>query len=79
MWTVVTHATGEPFTLGGRLVVHDNRAELEWLIPTHPTRKLPGRTPEEVSARLGIPVMRLRDHPDLAGIQWPLRREDFVR
>lgn len=78
MFILVQHANGEPFTCDGRIVVHDNRPEMEWLVPTHPVREIPGRTPEEVEARLGIPVMRLRDHPDMAGVRWPLRREHFV-
>lgn len=78
MWTVVQHASREPFTFGGRVIVHEDRTELEWLIPTHPVVELPGRTPEEVAARLGVPVMNLRDHPDMGPVKWPLDRKDFV-
>lgn len=79
MYVLVQHASGEPFTFRGRVLVHGTREDLEWLVPTHPVREVPGRTPEEVQARLGVPVMQLRDHPDMAGIRWPLKKEDFRR
>ena len=78
MWANVTHGSREPLTYGGRVLVHDSREELAWLIPTHPVVELPGRTPEEVAARLGVPAMAWKDHPDMAGIRWPLDRRDFV-
>jgi hypothetical protein len=78
MFAPVTHGGREPFTFQGRVVVHGDRAELEYLIPTHPVVELPGRTPEEVAARLGVPVMPLKDHPDMASVRWPLDRRDFV-
>jgi hypothetical protein len=78
MWTIVQHGNGEPFTFQGQVIVHDSRAELEFLIPTHPAREIPGRTPEEVAARLGLPAMSLKDHPDMAAVQWPLDRRRFV-
>jgi hypothetical protein len=78
MYAVVTHGGREPFSWGGRVLVHGDRAELEWLIPTHPVVELKGSTPEEVAERLGRPVMLWADHPDMAGIRWPLRRKDFL-
>jgi hypothetical protein len=77
MFVSVTHHGGEPFTFRGALVVHDSREELEWLVPTHPVREIPGRTPGEVAARLGVPVLALKDHPDMASVRWPLKKEDF--
>ncbi len=76
-WWVAVSSTGEPYSLGGALLVHDDRAELEFLIPDRRTQSVSGRCPEEVAARLGRPVMRLRDHPDMADVRWPLNREDF--
>lgn len=78
MFALVTNRQpAEPFTFRGRVLVHGDRAELEWLIPTHPVVELPGRTPEEVAARLGCPVMLLKDHPDMAAVSWPLDRRRF--
>lgn len=77
MWVLVQHGNGEPFTFGGRLIVHGSREELEFLVPTHPAREVPGRSPEETAARLGIPTMALKDHPDMAAVQWPLDRRRF--
>lgn len=77
MFILVQHANQEPFTFRGRLVVHDSRAELEFLVPTHPVREVPGRTPEETAARLGIPTLALKDHPDMAAVRWPLDRRSF--
>jgi hypothetical protein len=59
-------------TYQGRVIVHNDRAEMEFLFPnTRVTRVSDGD--------LGQPVMRLRDHPEVValGIQFPLRRGDF--
>jgi hypothetical protein len=78
MYAVTTRRQpAEPFSFGGRVLVHGDRAELEYLIPTHPVVELPGTTPEEVAARLGVPVMLWKDHPDMAAITWPLDRRRF--
>lgn len=78
MFAVVTHGTREPFSFGGRILLHASRPELEWLIPTHPVVELNGDSAEAVAARLGVPTMLWKDHPDMAGIRWPLDRKDFV-
>lgn len=70
--------SGELYSLNGRVLVHDNRAELEWLMPQTKTVPLPGETVTDVAARLNRPVMLWKDHPDMAGIAWPLRRKDFL-
>ncbi len=69
--------SGELYSLGGRVLVHDTAGDLEWLIPGLQTVKLPGSTPEEVASAIGRPTMPWRDHPDMAGIRWPLDRRDF--
>lgn len=69
--------TGEPLSWRGRVLVHDGpAAEVEFILPTVRTVEVAGPT-ERVAARLGRPVMRLRDHPDLASVRWPLDRRDF--
>lgn len=67
LWAIKTLA-GDVFTLGGKVIVHGNRAELEFLFPHRQFADM------ECSA---LPMMRLWDHPDMAGIRFPLHREDF--
>lgn len=70
--------SGELMSKGGRVLVHGDRAELEWLIPGSPTVALKGDTVEEVAGHLGRPVMLWKDHPDMGPVRWPLNREDFM-
>lgn len=67
LWALET-ASGDVFTLGGAILVHENRAELEFLFP--------GRTAKEVTGTR-LPTRPWRNHPEMDGIRWPLRREDF--
>jgi hypothetical protein len=67
LWALET-ATGDVFTRRGAILVHDNREELEFLFP--------GRRAKEVTGTR-LPTARWRDHPDMASVRWPLRREDF--
>ncbi len=65
-------STKELISFQGRVLVHDNVRELEWVF----------RGPVEViqiSARFASerPVMRLKDHPDMASCTWPLNQADF--
>lgn len=70
--------TGQPLSLGGRYLVHDGSAEeLAFLMPTVRHARIPASTAEEASAKLGVPVMLLREHPNLTGITWPLDRRQF--
>lgn len=65
--------SGQLLSYRGRVLIHDNREELQWLFPgTRVVRVSDGD--------IGQPVMPLAWHPDLqaAGITFPLRREDFV-
>ncbi|HET9234929.1 MAG TPA: hypothetical protein VFP10_12380 [Candidatus Eisenbacteria bacterium] len=74
---LVTARSGEPFSFRGKVILHDGpAAEVEYILPTVRTVEVRGPA-ERVSARLGRPVMRLRDHPDLASVRWPLDRRDF--
>jgi hypothetical protein len=69
--------SGEPLSYRGRVLLHDGpAAEVEFILPS--VRVVEVRGPaERVAARLGRPVMRLRDHPDLASVRWPLDRRAF--
>lgn len=55
-------------TLGGAIIVHEDRAELEFLFP--------GRQAVDVTQSV-LPKVPLRDNPAMAGVSFPLRREDF--
>jgi hypothetical protein len=59
------------YTLNGQTIVHDNRAELEWLFPKTRVVRLS-------DGNIG-PILRLCDHPQYVakGITFPLKREDF--
>lgn len=52
----------------GRVLVHDNRAELEFLFPDN--KVVPCDAP-------GIETLSVKHHPQFASVRWPLRREDF--
>lgn len=69
-------ATGDLLTLGGRPLVHDDRAELDYLIDTRKTRVVQV-TVGDLEQRSPLPPLWLRDHPGLSHLRWPLRREDF--
>jgi len=59
--------SGELLTYGGRILVHGDRGELEWLFPN-----------ERVVAYDGaLPTLPVRDHPDMDAVTWPLKKEDF--
>lgn len=77
MWALVGEVSGELISYRGRVLVHDNPAELGWLISGARTVQLQGTSPEEVAERLGRPVMALRDHPDMRVLRWPLDKRDF--
>jgi hypothetical protein len=63
-----TFSGNEVFTLGGEVIVHDNRAELEFLFP--------GRQFVDVTNSV-LPKMSIKNHPQCSYLRWPLRREDF--
>lgn len=57
-------------TSGGLVLVHSDRGELEFLFPGATVREVPPSIPPEQC----LPV---RFHPELASVQWPLKRSDF--
>jgi hypothetical protein len=60
----------ELLTYGGRVLVHDNAAELGFLIAGARVVTVPRDIPPEQT----LPICA---HPELAGLRFPLRREDF--
>lgn len=59
--------SGELLTYGGRILVHGDRGELEFLFPGE------GVVPYDGA----LPTMCIADHPDMASVTWPLNRKDF--
>lgn len=57
-------------TYGGRVLVHHNAAELEFLTTGAVVRELPQDIPPELT----LPIAA---HPSLAGLTWPLRKDAF--
>ena len=74
---LVGRRTGEPLSFRGRVLLHDGPpAEVEYLLPSVRVVAVAGPA-ERVAARLGRPVMMLKNHPDLASVRWPIDRRDF--
>ncbi len=55
-------------TLGGAVIVHESREEIEFLFP--------GREAVDVTGT-ELPTTPLKTNPAMAGVQFPIRREDF--
>lgn len=67
-YALVGSRTGDFLTYGGRVIVHHSKDEMSFLFPR--TRVV------KVTSDPG-PTIRLKDHPDLTHVQWPLRKEAF--
>lgn len=52
----------------GKVLIHDNQGEMEFLFPGAVVRPITVR-PEE--------GMSIKDHPECAHYRWPIRKEDF--
>jgi len=74
MWAIMGQVTRDLLTYRGRPVVHDNRDELQWLLPGAVLVRV---SDQDLRARSPLPPLPLRDHPDMAGAAWPLDREEF--
>jgi len=61
----------EPLSYQGAVLIHDNRDELQWLYPKNEVKELPGNG-------LGRPLMRLKYHPDMQSVEWPICKSDFL-
>lgn len=59
--------SGELVTYGGRILVHGDRGEMEFLFPAARVVPYGG----------DLPTLPIRDHPHMASVRWPLNREDF--
>jgi hypothetical protein len=70
LFAVKGNVSGELLSYGGQVLVHNDRAEMEWLLPGSRIVPLPPSIPIEQR-------LPLRFHPELAHLSWPLRREEF--
>lgn len=61
----VGEASGEVLTFRGKALVHENKAEMEFLIPGCRVVPLPSYWGEELT-------FPLKDHPDMDTVQFPL-------
>lgn len=60
----------ELLTYGGRVLVHDNPAELAFLVTGARVVTLPRDIPPDQT----LPI---KFHPELSNLRWPLRKADF--
>jgi hypothetical protein len=67
-WALKSKDAPGAITYGGHLLVHDNRAELEFLFPDRET--------VDVTETV-MPKMSIKNHPQCAVLTWPLKKEDF--
>lgn len=74
MWALFGRVTHDLLTLGGRVIVHDNRAELEWICPRARVVRV---TDRDLVQRSPLPPLPLPQHPALAGVSWPLKRSEW--
>lgn len=76
MWAVYGAHTQDILTHRGRPLVHNNLAELEYVLPGVRAVRV---TVGDLRARSPLPVLWLKDHPDIisAGITFPLDRKVF--
>ena len=60
----------ELLSYGGRVLVHDNVAELEFLLPGQQVVRIPRSIPVQ-------DTLPLTAHPELSSVRFPLSRKDF--
>lgn len=59
-------------TYGGLVLVHDSAEELEFLFAGMKVVELGSMVSER-------DTMSIKQHPEMASVQWPLKREDFMQ
>jgi hypothetical protein len=70
LYAAVGQISGELITYGGKVLVHPNRHEMEYLLSGVKIVRCPSYVkPSERSP--------LKNHTDLSDVRWPLRKEDF--
>lgn len=68
MYGIVGRNTKTLLTYQGKVILHDNRGEMEFLFPAE--KIIPVSHWDEE-------FLPLKDHPDMAPVRWPLRKKDF--
>lgn len=64
--------SNELLSFHGRVLTHDSKEELEFLLRNVRVVSLP----RDLDT-LGRPTMSIKQHPNMRGVRFPLRREDF--
>ncbi len=64
-YVLVGKTTREPLSYMGRVIVHDNKAELEYLFPYTRVEPLPNYFGDDLT-------IELKDHPDMDAVQFPI-------
>lgn len=65
MYCLIGRTTNEPLSYKGRVIVHDDKAEMEYLFPNNRVVKLPAVYGEDLT-------MALKFHPDMDTVKFPL-------
>lgn len=65
-YAIVGRNSGELLSWRGRVLVHDDKSEVEFLLPNERVVPLPSWIDESLT-------MALKDHPDMEAVQFPLR------
>ena len=64
-YCLVGETTREPLSYQGRVIVHDNKNELEYLFPYSRVEKLPSYYGNDLT-------IQLKDHPDMQAVKFPI-------
>lgn len=64
-YVLIGRRSKEPLTYRGYVLVHPDKAELEYLFPNERVGVLPGYYDESLT-------MALKDHPDMEAVTFPL-------
>lgn len=69
---LVGSKTRDFLTYNGKVIVHSDRDELEFLVPTHKgmVREVPPSMPVDQ-------CLPIKFHPDFESVRWPLDRRQF--
>lgn len=70
-YVMIGPVSKEPLSVRGLILVHDDRAELEFLFPGVKVVEIGSQIPED-------DTMSIKLHPELGHLEWPLKREAFA-
>lgn len=69
-YAVAGPTSGELLSYGGLILVHPDRAELEWLLADQRVVEVPAHVPVEQT-------MPWAQHPNMSAVKFPLDRSQF--